>query len=119
MTLATREQLLRAQQQKFVDVPCPEIGEDVVVRVGLWTGAQRDAFEAALSDRKELGTLRENARAVMVVHSALDEQGNRMFSDADLQVLSTLPWSLLDRIANASGKLNGVGPGQDEAAAKN
>lgn len=119
--LLTRDQFLVAPAPKFVDVPCPEFSDvpGATIRIKLMSGLERDAFETSLADRQAIGKLRENMRAMVVIYSVVDEAGAFMFTEADLDKVGSLPWTLLDRIQEASQALNKTAAKSVEELEKN
>lgn len=100
-------------QTKLVQVP--EWGGAVYVKA--MTGAMRDAWEQMLV--KEGASSIENARAKLLVISVVDEDGNRLFTDADIQALGEKSGSALTRLANVAQKLSRLGEKELEDAVKN
>jgi hypothetical protein len=119
MTL-TRDQILESSDLKTVTVEVPEWGGSVLVRS--MTGADRDAFEQTLTKKDEKGArvsdvsnLREKLTAMTVV----DEAGNRLFSESDVQALAKKSAAALTRIADAAQVLNGMTAAAEDSAVKN
>jgi hypothetical protein len=103
--------------REFVEVPEWEGG--VWIR-GL-TGTERDAFEASLFAEK--GGARSanlaNLRARLVVLTAVDANGVRLFADGDAEALGEKSAKALDRLFTIAQRLNGLTDGDVEALAKN
>jgi len=83
-----RERILAAPDLHRELVEVPEWGVSLYVRV--MTARERDAFEAQQLTlaRQDRGT--DNIRARLVVLTAVDEQGARVFGDADADALDAL-----------------------------
>lgn len=104
--LLTKEQILNADDLPKELVSVPEWGGDVYVRT--LSGSERDAFEA--------GTIRQgkgsqtvnllNLRARLVSLSMCDEQGTRLFGDADMVALGTKSAAALDRVFAVAQRLS-------------
>jgi hypothetical protein len=90
-------------------VPVPELGGVVTVR-GL-SAADRDAFEKSMWVKK--GKTRDlnmaNIRARLVALCVVDEQGERMFQDADVDALGQVRADVIDRLFGVSQRLSGLG----------
>jgi hypothetical protein len=119
MTL-TRDQILESSDLKTVTVEVPEWGGSVLVRS--MTGADRDAFEQTLTktDGKgvrvsDVSNLREKLTAMTVV----DDAGNRLFSESDVQALAKKSAAALTRVADAAQVLNGMTAAAEDSAVKN
>lgn len=105
--MGVREALLGAAPPTEV-VAVPELKIQVTVR-GM-TGAERDAFEAGCvagrGKRRELSLL--NVRAKVVAFCCLDEQGARLFSDADAEALGHVRADVIDRLFAVASRLSGM-----------
>lgn len=119
MALLTREQILAAQDIRYDTVQVPEWGGEV--RLRSMTGADRDEYEQWLianrgpDDRANI----RNLRARLVSLSIVDEAGQRLFSDADIEALGGRSSAALDRVAEAASRLNALAQRDVEALAKN
>ena len=81
------------------------------VRVRGMTGAERDAFEAeslGASGADREASLR-SFRARLVARTVVDERGNRLFGDADVEALGQKGAAALDRICEVACRLSGLG----------
>jgi hypothetical protein len=109
MTL-TRDQILGQKKAAPVRVSVPEWGGDVYVR--MMSSKERDAFEfAGIAERKKakknaVEFTPENVRARLVAATACNEEGNTLFTDDDVAALGEQSCAALDRIWEASSKLN-------------
>lgn len=56
---------------------------------------------------------------LLVQLSACDDEGSPLFGPEDLDLLKAQPFALLRRVGDEALSLNGMGRGDDEAAAKN
>lgn len=104
-----REAILSAADIQTEQVMVPEWGGAVLVR-GL-TGAERDAFEASVvvPGSKGGGSVRlEMLRAKLCARSIVDEQGARVFSDADVKALGAKSAAALQRVFNVAMRLSGL-----------
>lgn len=110
MTLS-RNEILAAQDLPREEVRVKEWGGTVIVR-GL-TGAERDAYEASLLQGRGVINY-ENARAKLLVRCLVDEQGERLFSDADVDILGAKSAAVLDRLFSVAARLSGLQPGDVE-----
>ena len=117
--LLTREQILTAEDLPKELVPCPEWGGDVYVRT--LSGTERDDFENSLwegtgKDRAYTG---RHIRAKLCARTICDEQGQRLFSDADVEALGQKSSRALDRCADVARRLCGMTAEEVQALAKN
>jgi len=106
--ILTRGAIQQAQDLQQEIVPVPEWGGDVIVR-GL-TGAERDAFEGDIitQNGKNMSLNTANMRAKLAARSVIDEQGKRLFSDDDIQMLGTKSAVALQRIFDVAQRLSGM-----------
>jgi len=108
MALLSRDAILAADDHEYEVVPCPEWGGEV--RLRSLTGAERDAYEQSLVQTR--GKSREmnlrNARAKLVALCAVDENGNRLFTDQDVAALGRKNAKPLDRLFDVARRLSGL-----------
>ena len=109
MDALTRENILKIQDIQIELVHVPEWGGDVYVK-GM-TGAERDKFESSLMVlRGKSQTLNmANIRAKLASLTICDENGKRLFSEQDVQVLSQKSASALQRVFVVAQKLSRIG----------
>lgn len=97
-------------------VEVPEWG--VTLYVKTMTGSERAAFITKAEDaRKSNNPL--DAVAWLVVMTAAEANGQRLFSDDDFGKVNGKSANVLDRISTASAKLNGLTDGAVDEAKKN
>lgn len=119
MALLTREQILAAQDIRYDTVPVPEWGGEA--RLRSMTGADRDEYEQWLISQRgpDEKTNIRNLRARLVSLSIVDDAGQRLFSDADIEALGERSAAALDRVTEAASRLNSLSQRDVEALAKN
>lgn len=115
--LLSKDQILQAQDTPYEDVNVPEWGG--AVRIGTMTGEGRDRYEQSIFDMKKKGVTLDNIRAKLIAASAIDESGNLMFSEEDIQALGKKSAKALDRLFAVAQRLNGVTDADVEELAKN
>lgn len=118
MALLNKNQILTAQDLKTVDVSVPEWGGEV--RVKTLTGTERDQYEA--DSVKIKGNRREmtgNLRARLIAMCAVDENGQLMFTRADVMKLGQKSAPALERVFEAAANLNGMSEDDVEELAGN
>lgn len=108
MGLLTREQILAVQDVSTETVAVPEWGGDVLVR-GM-TGTERDRFEASIVEThgKKVKVVMVNIRARLVAQCVIDEKGERLFSNADIELLGKKSAAALQRVYDVAQKLCGL-----------
>ena len=119
MSLLSKTAILAANDLKSEDVEVPEWGG--AVRVRSFTGRERDAFEASMvrgegRDRKVDLT---NMRARLVGLTVIDETGQRLFTDEEVDLLGAKSGAALDRVFAIAQKLNGLSGSDVEELSKN
>jgi hypothetical protein len=119
MAFLTRDQILGAKDLTAVEVAAPEWGG--TVRVRMLTGTERDAFEAETVTRqgKRMQVNMVNLRARLVARTVVDEEGARLFSDADVVELAKKSSAALNRVFEAAQRLNGLTEKAEDEAAEN
>jgi len=109
--ILSREDLTR----ELVDVP--EWDGQVYVRT--MTGAERDAFEMALSNGGTGRVTMTNIRARLAALTVCDEKGKRLFEEGDAAALGGKSAAALDRIFAVAQRLNKIGADDVKALEKN
>jgi len=108
----TREQILAAADIRREQVNVPEWGGSVWVR-GL-TAAERDLFDLAATveqnGRRVVNF--EQLRARLAAMTIVDENGERLFSDDDVELLAAKSGAAVGRIFDVAMRLSGL-TGQD------
>lgn len=119
MALLTKEAILKADDMKWEDVPVPEWGGTIRVRV--LTGRERDLFDDSMVELKgKVRTMKlENIRARLVALSAIDEKGDRLFSDEDVLALGEKSALALDRVFDVCQRISGLREVDIQAMVKN
>ena len=119
MSLLTKANILAASDLKTEDVEVPEWGG--TVRVRSFTGRERDAFEASMvrGDGKDRKVDLTNMRARLVGLTVIDEAGQRLFTDEEVDLLGSKSGAALDRVFAVAQKLNGLSGADVEELSKN
>ncbi len=104
----SRHQILSATKLKAETVEVPEWGGSVIVRE--MTGTERDAWEAeivAAGGLQAAGAMK-NARAKLAVRTVVDDEGKRLFTDNDIEVVGRLSATALDSVFMVAARLSGL-----------
>jgi hypothetical protein len=102
MAILNKDAILKADDLKKEVVSVPEWGGEVIISA--MTGYARDAWEQHLVESKD-GAL-SNIRARLVVATAVDEQGNRLFTEQDVKALGEKSVAALERCVKVAQRLN-------------
>jgi len=102
--MLSKEQILSAKDLTTETVNVPEWGGEVTVRS--MTGTERDSFEQSILEGKK--TNMTNIRAKLCARVMVDEQGNRLFTDREIDSLGGKSASALDRVFEVAQRLNGM-----------
>ena len=117
--ILSKRQILDAPDLKTEDVEVPEWGGTVRVR-GL-TGTQRDAYQFSIvhiEGNKATSDL-TNVSAKLVAASLIDEQGNLLFDEAEVNALGRKSAGALQRVFEVASRLSGLSKADIEMLAKN
>jgi hypothetical protein len=98
----TKEQILAAQDLPLQTVQVPEWGGEVTVRA--MTGRERGEFDDKVSKMKD-GTW--GMRVALLARTLCDEQGNPMFTDAEVEQLGAKSAAALARVEAIATEING------------
>ena len=115
----SKDDILKAADNAPEEVNVPEWGGTVLVR-GM-TGKERDAFELSLmtpgrGGRREVNPA--NVRAKVVVRCVVDDEGNRLFTDAEAAEVGELPAAGIDRVYAVAARLSGMSESDQEEMAR-
>lgn len=116
MSLLTKQQILEKSDLKSEIVDVPEWGGQV--KVCTMSGFARDRFEAAVLG-KNGGMNTSNIRAKLAAATIVDNDGNLLFNEEDLVKLGNKSCAALDRIFQASQRLNLITNSDVENLSKN
>ena len=106
--MGLRDDILASEDLPLVAVDIPEWGMTVYVRS--MTGTERDLYEVDLMENKD-SPLKErlhNMRAKLVVLTTVDEDGERVFADEDVEVVGKKSATALNHIVEAAQTLNAL-----------
>lgn len=118
MGLLSKSAILGASDLAFEDVPVPQWGG--MVRVRMMTGVDRDAFRAAHAALDTDGELAVGKfSAMLLAFTCVDESGQLLFTLKDVEALQTKSARSLDMPATVAMRLNGLGGKAVEDATKN
>lgn len=112
-----RDEILESDDLKRETVEIPEWGGSVIVRA--LTIAEGEVIGSAVRKARESGDEDVSFSARLAAASVVDENGNRIFSDADIVPLSRKSASAVQKVVEAAQRLSGIGPGAVEEAVKN
>jgi hypothetical protein len=117
--MLTKEEILARRPTLIEPVPMPEWGGTVYVRE--LSAAERDAFEAQqiIAKRAVEGSELHDFRAKIIVLSACDADGNRMFDDSEIPAVSKLPVKELQRLFDAGLRVGAISESEAEAIEEN
>jgi hypothetical protein len=108
-TRLTREAFLAATALPTETVTIPELGGVIEMR-GL-SAATRDEFEKTMWEKK--GKTRQlnmqNIRARLVAMCAVDEAGQRLFTEEDVAAIGEIRADVIDRLFSVAQRLSGLG----------
>lgn len=103
----TRDDFLKMRTQlRRERVKVPELGGVVVLQE--LTGRDRDAWEAETIDPATGAMRMENARARLLSRCIVDEDGHRLFSAADVELLGSVSGAALDRLFDVATRLSRI-----------
>ncbi len=114
MSLLTKDQILGATD--IVSERIKAWGGEVIVTT--MTGYDRDKFESSMVG-KQGGQNMVNIRAKLAAATLVDDSGNRLFTESDVQKLGKKSAAELDKVFAVAQRLNRFGDAEIEELAKN
>lgn len=105
--ILTKDQILGANDKRTECVKVPEwkTGDNDTVIIRTLSGTERDQFEDSImrGDKRDF----KGIRAKLVALSVVDENGKRLFTFEEAEVLGNKSARALDRVFAAAQKLSG------------
>jgi hypothetical protein len=109
----SRKEILGLNDAKIVKVAVPEWNGDVYIKA--LSGEERAVYADKLNQlKRDVDKL-----SLILVTTLCDEAGKALFSHEDIPELNKRSSMVIDRLANESFKVNGLGVEAEEAAEKN
>lgn len=115
MPALTKDQILSANDVNLLKITVPEWGGDVYIRV--MTVGERDAYENEWQRKKDTGV--DDFRTKFLVRCLVDEKGNRLFDNGDVQRLAEKSARVMNRVWLAAMEHNNLSDASIEELAKN
>ena len=118
MTVLNRDEILQVKDIEIEEVEVPAWGGSVFVK-GM-TGTERDAFEASIVQQrgKNASVNMANIRAKLASQTICNEEGERLFTDADIKALGKKSATALQLIFDVAQRLSGISGDDVEELAK-
>lgn len=115
------EEIFSADDLPFEDVPCPEWGEDAVVRIRRLAGHELAAWNEEFVDLSgDAPTLnRDNQYARFVARCAVDEAGKLLFTPDQAERLGQKAGTVLMRLYEVGQRLSGLAKDREKQLGKN
>lgn len=114
--MLTKDEILNADDQQTKVINVPEWGGEV--KIAIMSGFARDRFESSLVGTNG-GTNMQNIRAKLVAASAVDDNGELLFSDKDILKLGKKSSIALDRVFSVAQEFNKISDNDVDELAKN
>lgn len=115
MPALTKDQIFSASDANLLKLHVPEWKGDVYVRV--MTVGERDAYENEWQRKRETGV--DDFRTKFLVRCLVNESGERLFDNGDVQRLSQKSAKVMNRIWLAAMEHNQLSDESIEELAKN
>lgn len=115
MAILSAAQINAIEDAVTETVPVPEWGGDVIIK-GM-TGTERDLFEAGMWEGGKLD--RRNYRSRLLVQVLVNEQGTRLYTNAEAMVLGKRSGKVIDRLYDIAAGLSGLSDAGQEATEGN
>ena len=117
MGILTREQIQAVDdlRSRIVQVDVPEWGGSVNIR----PMDVRELDEYSNDAMRSKATGMRDFRTRLVAYCLCDEQGNRLFTEKDIDALAGKSGTVMDRLYRACDELNDIGPKKIEDIAGN
>lgn len=110
-----KNKILQSDDAKLIPVEVPEWDTTLFLRV--ISGSERTNLDKKTKELDRAGRAGDIA-VFMVVLCVCDEAGNRVFSETDTDALNAKSGLVIDRLALAAARHNGIGQDAVDAAKK-
>lgn len=117
MKILSRAEILAAPDARHEDVPVPQLGG--MVRMRVMSGAARDDFNAYLKSFGDDERPPSAVSAALLIQICVDDAGEPIFTMDDIDQLRAKSAAALDVMAAAAMRINGLGVHAVSDAAKN
>lgn len=122
MPLATREQLLKPAERRYLNIPLPVSG--LAVRIQSLREGEKTAYETDVSltedgERRPVRERLEDAKVMLICRVLVDAEGKRLLEDDDFDALSEMDGLDAATIYDAAFKHCGFEPTDVENLVKN
>lgn len=108
MKTLTKNEILNKDDRPTRVVEVPEWGGSI--RLKPMTGRERDEFEAEISKKSKDGKIDiRGLRAFLICLTAVDEEGNLLFTREEADVLNQKSASVLTKLFEIVQEMNGIG----------
>lgn len=113
--MLNKKEILEVQDIKKVEVAVPEWGGSVFIKE--MNGVERESWEQSLypGGKKDLRRIREK----LLVRTIVDDTGERIFGDKDIESLGQKSGIVLNRLFEKSQEVNGLRTEDVEERSKN
>ena len=117
MKLLNKAAFLAAADLAHEDVPVPQLGGSVRIRV--MSGAARDAFQEYMRSFGEEPRPTSAVHAALLVQTCIEESGEPMFTMDEIELLRGTSAAATEVMAAAAMRINGLGVHAVDETAKN
>lgn len=117
MAVLSKEQILAAHDLATEDVDVSEWGG--AVRLRLLTGTERARFEDEVLDARSKGKELPRFKLKLLALCLVDDAGNRLFTDAELDALGKKSAKVIEVLFDACRRMNGLAQDAVEEEEKN
>lgn len=100
-----------AQTAPIERVPCPELGDGYVAIIRGLSGTERDKYQASLLVQNKRGGSKvdmDNVSAKLVAKCLIHENGQRVFTDAEVGIVGAIRGDVLKRLYDAAARTSGI-----------
>lgn len=118
MAMLTKGQFLKPGNLKKEKVDLPEMGKDCFLYVRKFTAGEFAWLESEVAGETDGKVNLKNYRIKVVMLTTVDEDGNRLFEEKDIDKLRQVPADVITTLYNASRKLNDLDQGEDDTTKK-
>ncbi len=119
MTTVTRDQFLAATAPTTERVAVPEIGDDAEIIIAEMSAIAKERYEDLIFDKQGKLVADKSLRAILVAMTAVDDDGEPLFTKADVDELGKRAGGVVARLYAVALRINKMRPQDLRDTAKN
>lgn len=119
MPTVTRDEFLAATEPTVERVAVPEIGDEAEIIIAEMSALAKERYEDLIFDKQGQLVADKSLRAILVAMTAVDEDGEPLFTKEDVDTLGKRAGNVVARLYGVALRINRMRPQDMRDTAKN